>query len=76
MVGGDDKKELDRLKSIIGKKIVSVEIWGMDYSKNKWVKNHKEGNITIILNDGTCLQGVDGEYGTNTIEKISKKVRK
>jgi hypothetical protein len=46
MVGGDDKKEIDLLKSIIGRKIVGLEIWGMDYSKNKWVKNHREGNVT------------------------------
>lgn len=80
MVGGDNIGDLNKLKSIIGKKIMGIEFWFFDYAQdqNKWkqAKTQREirescANITLILDDGTKVQGVDGEYGTNNIEIIN-----
>jgi hypothetical protein len=67
----DTEKDVEKLKHLIGKTIVDIELWGYCFKKRKWIKDEEPSNVTLILNDGTMIQGVDGEYGENRIEVIN-----
>ena len=68
--------ERSGLKDLIGKKVVGVELrrrlWERTVDGKIMIRYEPStkdelGNITLILDDGTCVQGTDGEYGTNTM---------
>ncbi len=64
----DTIKDIEKLKCLIGKKVEKIELRQFNFKTRRW--NKGSGNITIIFADGTEIQGVDGEYGTNVIEII------
>ena len=67
----DSKEDLDELKPLIGKKVVGLELRKWDYGEKRWIIG--EGNVTLIFEDGTRIQGTEGEYGTNNIRILPEK---
>jgi len=75
MVGGDLANDADAFDYLIGKRIVAIEFWTKIWNEyqHRWVwkktaPGKNEGCVTLVFNDGTRLQGVDGEYGINRME--------
>jgi len=74
----EDVKKLELLK---GKTIKDIVLMGR--VDKKWIKaisNNEadmiDANITIIFEDDTCIRGIDGEYGENTIYHCDLKGEK
>lgn len=64
----DSLESCEPLKVLIGKRVIDV---CLRRNPSDPCEDNK-GNVTLIFDDGTELQGTDGEYGTNNMEILRR----